>query len=1139
MEDKKKIEDYLKSDVLDSSVLEKYGLDPNEENKKKALEIQKEVYRELLDKLRPEEILGVKIKTKEELEKMTLEKLLAEKNRVSLISEKLYAKMKEDTFKLLRDQVKTGKTIIGKGFNLEDLLKDKDFVNMSIASESDFGNIKGVDEYRKLLKYYNHIEEELKTPERGKKQKREKIPNLDVERKKAPNTLNELFDKLEEDGEKLREILARFKKNLKIDNERFAEIATSDDVKRIEKKIEDSEPLTREEIGIMVKIERTKQTVLGDRINASTAESTAFYLASGDKDIKGMLELRVLASESILRQYEEYFASRKKEEDFKWKENPEGAKAAKKLSKATGEKTKGFWGKIGEKLDVWTEAKIIPHEEWIEFDKKLDGIKDENGLREAIGFLREKTKDKKIPERFPEKVKDVLEKTLAIINSTDREEGIQWYLSAIEDGDIKNNNNFTTALKKDRELIGKAPRGACKNSLNKMLDKIEEIWKSKIGTDQKLDELEKITKEISETGEAASKPEGKPRERQTAGTTTLYDWAMDKYRGARKTIAENSVARATGISKAIYKGDYESFKKKRVTVEEEKKAYRQAKTPKARYDEILDGAWKGKSETELAAIMEVMIEKKELTIDEMSKHLSSEEIRSLEKSISEALMRRGFAFDIGELKKSMPQLASQVELKPENSQDEVDKKTMEYTKEIVSKGELASLNRAAMEDPIVINIIRKEHNDFDLWVKGRSETDKQSIKRGLEGMLLVLDGKIRAAGKGDITNITGSEDEKIVSVAGVEMTKNELQEEISSIRKSLVNSDKKDGYIMLNEPAMDSSGEIVLNKEGRIDFENGTINEKARKEFAESMKSGKDTYRNRTSEFYEAMGRYFSKEQFNQVKKHCSSEQMKAAKKSALMAPAGSVSQEILDFLETDLDYKFLKIEGDVKVEEKTEPEKEASQTEIESTKKQEKDISDIFDKDIEKIRKGSIEEILKEIKNRKEKLNKLGATDEKSGKKIRAYQIALDLIESNLSSEKKNYENNKNVITESIKRIGNKSAVGFFGAIFNRLTNLDAEEEKKTKEKTEIKKKIGHLDKDVGEMSKKQIGDLLEFLRYNLTHGHIDKKQKLPALTARFEKESRYKKYKDLLEKRETEIKNMTIEDLKNAVDVIYEEKQ
>lgn len=329
------------------------------------------------------------------------------------------------------------------------------------------------------------------------------------------------------------------------------------------------------------------------------------------------------------------------------------------------------------------------------------------------------------------------------------------------------------------------------------------------------------------------------------GGTSLSDWASQKYRGAKDKIAKSPIARATGVTNWIYKGNYSAFKKNRGEVEEKKNYYKRAST-KGRYDEMLNGGWKGKSNNDIAAVVESMIEKKELTKDKIRETFTDTngkvdegKVKNLTDNIDEALLRAKSSFDVPKLRESMPRYAAMIELgKTGKESDEdkkaVDKKTEEYVKENVSEGKLRELDRSAKEDPVIMNTIRKDHDDFSGWVQGQSTTDQQSIYRGLEGILTDADKKIRDNNLGDgIHNMTGS-DENTKKATGME------KDEINKIRRIMARNNNN-GHVFLNNPVrqgmlLDLDKQLKDNELGDVNNIKGSDNNKEEEEINKAIK---------------------------------------------------------------------------------------------------------------------------------------------------------------------------------------------------------------------------------------------------------------------------------------------------------------
>lgn len=330
-----------------------------------------------------------------------------------------------------------------------------------------------------------------------------------------------------------------------------------------------------------------------------------------------------------------------------------------------------------------------------------------------------------------------------------------------------------------------------------------------------------------------------------ARRTGLSDWASKKYEGVKDRVKRSPIARDTGVSKWLYKGDYSTFKKNRGEVEEKKNYYKKAST-KGKYDEVLNGAWKGKSNNDIAAVIESMIEKKELTKDKIREtftdkdgKVDEEGMKNLTDNIDEALLRAKLSFDVPKLRESMPRYAAMIELgktgkESDDDKKAVDKKTEEYAKENVSEGKLRELDRSAKEDPVIMNTIRKDHDDFSGWVQGQSTTDQQSIYRGLEGILTDADKKIRDNNLGDgIHNMTGS-DADIEKATGME------KDEINKIRRIMARNDKN-GHVFLNDPVrqgmlLDLNKKLKDNKLGDVNNIKGSDNKEEEEEISKAIK---------------------------------------------------------------------------------------------------------------------------------------------------------------------------------------------------------------------------------------------------------------------------------------------------------------
>lgn len=299
-----------------------------------AVEFRKAVREEIKEA----EDMAVEKIVDEEIKNMSLDELQAEKDRISPVLEKLYTKMKEDLFKLKRDQVKTGRVTMGKGFNLEDLLKDENYVKMELALESDLGNIKGMDKYKRILEYYNHVEEELQkkeknviTPEGAPEVKgREELAKMakrdlnreivmvgrwlkkirdkkdiseeeETEMKEQEDYLETLIEmkELSKAPESIREAVENLKK---IEKELIVEI--SEKYKEFAAKYDKDEEPTPEEVKIakvINKLQELKTTVSIDTLSAMMVESRCMSFEE-----RGKIRKKVFEDMTFLKDKEEW-----------------------------------------------------------------------------------------------------------------------------------------------------------------------------------------------------------------------------------------------------------------------------------------------------------------------------------------------------------------------------------------------------------------------------------------------------------------------------------------------------------------------------------------------------------------------------------------------------------------------------------------------------------------------------------------------------------------------------------------------------------------------------------------------------------------------------------------------------------------
>lgn len=369
----------------------------------------------------------------------------------------------------------------------------------------------------------------------------------------------------------------------------------------------------------------------------------------------------------------------------------------------------------------------------------------------------------------------------------------------------------------------------------------------------------------------------------------------DKYRTTKsralQKVSENKLAQNIGLGKSATQTNASDFKRQRDEVDKSKVWAKQG-SPKSRWAALQAGS---KTSAETAAIIEVMIEKKELNKKD------AEEYGIKGDKLDSVLVRARSSVDMDKLKESMPHWAAATELGSSKDKEAVNKRTVEMVKENVSEGKLGSLNRAAMQDATVINTIRTEHDDFDKWTSSQSATNRGAIAVGLEGGLQDIQKALIGSGE-DINTVDGP-----AVVAGKEGK--EWRKEIDSIQKSLAKNDK-DGHLMLNRPSINAaSGEIEV-VDGRINFAGaptpaaGTPEhvawERRRKEFAGGMK-GESNFKNKNKEFYTEMGQYLASAQLDTLRKAGSTEQMKEAKNSIVVnLPAGSPTR---DYVENHSDY--------------------------------------------------------------------------------------------------------------------------------------------------------------------------------------------------------------------------------------------
>jgi len=373
----------------------------------------------------------------------------------------------------------------------------------------------------------------------------------------------------------------------------------------------------------------------------------------------------------------------------------------------------------------------------------------------------------------------------------------------------------------------------------------------------------------------------------------------DRYRTAKsrtlQKVSENKLAQNVGLGKMAVQINAADFKQQRAEVDKNKAWIKQGST-ESRWAALQES--RGKSSAEIAANIETMIEKKEINKEDAKAHGIED------KKLDDILIRAKPAIDADKLKESMPHWAAITELGPSKDKEAIDERTVKITTELVSEGKLGSLNKAAKQDPTVINAIRAEHDDFDGWAGSQSKTDKEAIAIGLEGGLQDISEALKGSGK-DINTVDGT-----AVIAGKEGK--EWRKEIDSIQKSLAKNDEN-GHFMLNRPEIDAAGEIrIVN--GRIDFAGAPIPgagtpeyvawEGRRKKFTEGMK-GEKTFKNKSKEFYEEMGQYLAKAQLDTLRKAGNTEQMKAAKQS-ILAPGSIASAEIRDYVNRNDYYEDL-----------------------------------------------------------------------------------------------------------------------------------------------------------------------------------------------------------------------------------------
>lgn len=344
------------------------------------------------------------------------------------------------------------------------------------------------------------------------------------------------------------------------------------------------------------------------------------------------------------------------------------------------------------------------------------------------------------------------------------------------------------------------------------------------------------------------------------GMTDAYNRRKDSVLGG---LAKHPVMKKLGLSTGILKIQSSDLEGQRGQVEKYKKDWVNRASPASLYGELKNH--RGKSEAEVAAIIERMSEKKMINDKDM-KHYG------IDKDLSAILQRAKPALDADKLKESMPHWAAMAELGPGKTQKEYDEKTTENVTKLVEDNKLNSLNDNAIERPEVVKTISDQHDDFDRWLSSQSTSRQGAANIGLEKLLHSWQDEIHGAGRGTINTVSGP---GLVGSTG--MDGDQLRKEIDKLQSTMAKNDK-DGHVLLKDPEIDASGKIVLKTDGRIDFNSGGSARNFRREekFAsEKMKSG--NYKGKSEEFFTKVGGHFGYNNFEQLRREEGEEKMKAA----------------------------------------------------------------------------------------------------------------------------------------------------------------------------------------------------------------------------------------------------------------------
>ncbi len=357
-------------------------------------------------------------------------------------------------------------------------------------------------------------------------------------------------------------------------------------------------------------------------------------------------------------------------------------------------------------------------------------------------------------------------------------------------------------------------------------------------------------------GKAATAPVAK-----RTGMTDAYNRRKDSMLGG---LAKNPVMKKLGISTGILKIQSSGLESQREKVEKYKKDWINNASKESLYGELKNH--RGKSEAEVAAIIERMSEKKMINDKDM-KHYGIDD-----KKLSDILQRAKPALDADKLKESMPHWAAMTELGPGKKQEEYNEKTTENVTKLVEDNKLSSLNDNALERPEVVKTISDQHDDFDRWLSSQSTSRQGAANIGMEKLLHNWQDEIYGAGRGTINTVSGP---GLVGSTG--MDGDQLRKEIDKLQSTMAKNDK-DGHVLLKDPEIDASGKIVLKTDGRIDFNSGgsTRNFRREERFAgEKMKSG--NYKGKSEEFFTKVGGHFGYNNFEQLRREEGEEKMKAA----------------------------------------------------------------------------------------------------------------------------------------------------------------------------------------------------------------------------------------------------------------------